>query len=250
MNPQDVLRIRPSTREGTECTPPDCLPIPPTSMMTQQIDRRESNMVISSVDITFTPAHNHGGYRMTHCFQVSDSCAGGCERNGETCPGMPQSAIGCVVIQVERCQFTVRKGQELQQIAAIYHTDWLQLWSHNQQLLSPDVNLEPGSLINIGHVYAVQPFDTPAAVGQRFGMTPEKFNTLNADVGMDAMQMEVCTSVEMCSSVRWCILPDSCDGQSGSIYQEAYADQPWFARAKDSLSTPPRPGTFSTIPAK
>ena len=30
--------------------------------------------------------------------------------------------------QVVRCQFIVRQGQQLQEIAAIYSTDWLQLW--------------------------------------------------------------------------------------------------------------------------
>ena len=30
--------------------------------------------------------------------------------------------------QVVRCQFVVQQGQQLQEVAAIYSTDWLQLW--------------------------------------------------------------------------------------------------------------------------
>jgi len=34
----------------------------------------------------------------------------------------------CSYKQVKRCQMVVRAGQQLQQIAAIYRSDWLQLW--------------------------------------------------------------------------------------------------------------------------
>jgi hypothetical protein len=33
--------------------------------------------------------------------------------------------------------------------------------------------------------------------------------------------------------VQWCVLPNSCTGKSGSIYQKGFEDQGWYASATD-----------------
>jgi hypothetical protein len=231
----DQIMLMPSDINGKECTPPACMPAPPgsklTHVVTSVVDRQ---MIMSSMNISFAPAHNHGGYLARHCVSASDSCGKPC--GSSQCPGLVQTSTTCIMIKVERCQFIVRPGQELQEIAAIYRTDWLQLWSHNQQLMSPDTNLMPGSIIHIGHLYAIQPFDKPVDVATRFGMSPELFNMLNADIAVDHMGHDVCKSIPECENMRWCILPSSCEGNSGSIYQGAYKDQPWFS---STMTQPP-----------
>jgi len=238
-NSKDMLMIKPTKADGSMCGPGEAC-IPPTSMMSAPYSWMGPGTNMSTaVNLTFAPKHNHGGYVMQHCFSASDSCGAPC--GGVSCPGVIQNTTTCITIRVDRCQFVVRQGQELQEIAAIYNSDWLQLWSLNHQLSNPDVNLMPGNIVNIGHLYAVQPYDKPQDVAVRFGMSDEAFATLNADVRIGAMGMEQCQSVTECSSMRWCILPSSCEGASGSIYQGAYADQPWFAAEKDVLATPPLP---------
>uniref|UniRef100_A0A6U2IRD1 LysM domain-containing protein n=2 Tax=Hemiselmis andersenii TaxID=464988 RepID=A0A6U2IRD1_HEMAN len=238
-NAGDSLMIKATKRDGSMCGAGDqCTP--PTSMMGMPWSWMGPSMNMSTaVNLTFAPKHNHGGYVMEHCFTASDACGAAC--GDFSCPGVVHNTVACVRIRVDRCQFVVRQGQELQEIAAIYNSDWLQLWSLNHQLSNPDVNLMPGNVVNVGHLYAVQPFDKPRDVAQRFGMSDESFATLNADVRVGDMSTEQCQSITECSAMRWCILPSSCDGASGSIYQGAYASQPWFAAEKDVLSTPPLP---------
>lgn len=76
--------------------------------------------------------------------------------------GMACSQARCVADCDEQARTT--------QIAAIYGSDWLQLWSHNQNMLHPDMELTPHQVLHIGHLYDVQPFDKPLDVAKRFGM--------------------------------------------------------------------------------
>ena len=36
-----------------------------------------------------------------------------------------------------------------------------------------------------------------------------------------------------------CVMPNSCTGKSGSIYQQGFENQAWFASATDGSSAPP-----------
>jgi len=238
-NPLDTLTITPVCQDGSTTS---CTLLPPTSMLSDAEHARVmvdgAEVAHASRELSFAPKHDHGGYAVTHCFAVTDAC--GQARCADQCPGNAQMMHTCVTIRVKRCEFVVRPGQELQSIAAIYRTDWLQLWSHNQQILHPDLDLSPGSAIHIGHQYFVQPYDKPADVAARFGMDAQSFRTLNADVSEAAMTQEACATIKECQdrgqsgeTYQWCVLPNSCEGQSGSIYQEAFADQGWFASARD-----------------
>jgi len=54
-----------------------------------------------------------------------------------------------MVVTALRCEMVVREGQQLQQIAAIYRSDWLQLWSHNQAMMHPDMELNPHQVCRV-----------------------------------------------------------------------------------------------------
>jgi len=188
--------------------------------------------------LVFAPKHNHGGYKMMHCFAVSDNCGAAC--GDDNCPGRIDVVTMCVTVNVKRCEMVVRKGQQLQQIAAIYRSDWLQLWSHNQEMLHPDMDLNPHQVMNIGHLYDVQPFDKPADVAKRFGMDAASLKTLNANLDLDVMGEALCSSVVECTGVQMCILPNSCTGMSSSIYHNALEGMgsSWFAGARDGSPAP------------
>lgn len=226
----DMVSMMPSDDMGKECANhAGCLP-PGAALSPQSSRSMWGGNLVSTVNMTFAPAHNHGGYSMKHCVTAHDSCGHACGSN--ECPGGVQSTTTCIMISVSRCHYVVRQGQEMSEIAAVYHSDWLQMWSLNHHLPSPDVGLAPGNIVDIGHLYAVQPFDKPSEVAKRFGMTPEAFAILNADWKVGDLGMEQCKSIDECASIRWCILPSSCKGNTGSIYQGAYANQGWFANTE------------------
>lgn len=141
----------------------------------------------------------------------------------------------CIVFEVKRCEMVVREGQQLQQIAAIYHSDWLQLWSHNHDIAHPDMQLSPHQVLHIGHMYDVQPFDKPIDVAKRFGMDAGGLRTLNADLGAD-LEHELCGSMEECNMVHMCILPNSCTGMSSSLYHSALKMESFYPGATDGSS--------------
>ena len=225
-NPQDKLTIRAVPAPGAVGGPLE----PPGSTIGMEESSQVNGGTQHSVVLSFAPKHDHGGYKAEHCWEVSDDCGSGCETD---CPGGKHVTVACVVVVVRRCEFVVREGQQLQQVAAIYGSDWLQLWSHNQRIMHPDMQLSPADTLNIGHLYDVQPYDKPAEVAERFGMSAEGFARLNADVAVDKMGSEVCTTVTNCQGVQWCVLPNSCTGKSGSIYQKGFEDQGWYASATD-----------------
>mmetsp|Transcript_32314 Transcript_32314/g.77148 ORF Transcript_32314/g.77148 Transcript_32314/m.77148 type:complete len:637 (-) Transcript_32314:89-1999(-) len=197
--------------------PPDAVLLDASSSATSAMTSRE---------LVFAPKHNHGGYNTLHCFTATDACGTSTHCGGEVCVGRQDTVNRCFRVMVQRCEYTLRAGEELQQIANIYHSDWLQLWSHNEHILSPDEALQPGTILHIGRTYDVQPYDTLEAVSQRFGMSKDAFVALNADMMGKEDGQAVCTSIQDCQNLgpgpgqmyQWCILPSSCTGQRASIY--------------------------------
>jgi hypothetical protein len=226
-NGLDSLTITPvPASHDDDCSGEECLP-PTATLSETQHSVGADGAAHATRTLTFAPKHDHGGYMMTHCFSVSDSCGTACGH--DTCPGSIDVVTHCVTFKVKRCEMVVREGHQLQQIAAIYRSDWLQLWSHNQDMMHPDMGLNPQNVLNIGHLYDVQPFDKPADVAKRFGMDKPALKTLNADVDVDADML--CDSVVACTGVQMCIMPNSCTGASSSIYHNALAPDgaSWFA---------------------
>jgi hypothetical protein len=118
-----------------DCQQDEC--IPPSAVLSSTVHVQGITGTTSWRQLTFAPKHNHGGYKMQHCFAVRDSCGRSCD--DDECPGHRDVVKKCITFKVKRCMMVVRKGQQLQQIAAIYHSDWLQMWSHNHDILHPDI---------------------------------------------------------------------------------------------------------------
>jgi len=114
-----------------------------------------------------------------------------------------QSTKGCVNIRVERCQWYVQREDTLIQVAARFATNCLQIWHFNPEILHPDSELEPGSLINIGHLYEVEPNDAMAVLAERFGTSIKHIKVNNWDLArMPDQDLPLGKSI--------CIIPNSC----------------------------------------
>jgi hypothetical protein len=129
-NGLDSLTITPvPASHDDDCSGEECLP-PTATLSETQHSVGADGAAHATRTLTFAPKHDHGGYMMTHCFSVSDSCGTACGH--DTCPGSIDVVTHCVTFKVKRCEMVVREGHQLQQIAAIYRSDWLQLWSHTR----------------------------------------------------------------------------------------------------------------------
>ena len=115
-----------------------------------------------SRDLVWTPAWNQGGLSTAVCFRASDVLTG-CEPAGQA----HESEV-CVTLEVKRCVYAVNFEQHLQEMASVYKTDWLNLYSMNPTIKTPDRLLFEGQLVNIGHLYNVVPGDTVSKIAKVF----------------------------------------------------------------------------------
>mmetsp|Transcript_21020 Transcript_21020/g.50710 ORF Transcript_21020/g.50710 Transcript_21020/m.50710 type:complete len:1015 (-) Transcript_21020:65-3109(-) len=146
-------------------------------------------------DLVWTPAYDQGGLDRLVCFHARNGRVSGCEPDG-------QAAVSerCFRLQVQKCVYAIQYEQHLSEIASLFRTDWVNLFSMNPTVKAPDRVLYAGQLINIGHLYSVVPGDTLAAISQRFGTNVATLLSLNANLDQDHIQ----------SGDKLCILPDSC----------------------------------------
>jgi len=107
-----------------------------------------------SRDLVWTPAWNQGGLQTSVCFKTSDMVTG-CEPEGQA----HESEV-CATLLVNKCVYAINYEQHLQEIASLYTTDWLNIYSMNPTIKTPDRVLYAGQLINFGHLYHVVPGDT------------------------------------------------------------------------------------------
>jgi len=86
VNGLDTLQIMPTSASPDDsCSGNECLP--PTAVLSDMVSEAAPGGLSRYRLLTFAPKHDHGGYKMTHCFSAADSC------------GMAQ-ATGCVVVVV------------------------------------------------------------------------------------------------------------------------------------------------------
>jgi hypothetical protein len=111
--------------------------------------------------ITWVPAWNQGGLKIRGCVSLR-IVPTGCE---------PTPALGepvrCYTFEVARCVYAVQEQQMVQEIASLYHTSWLNVYSLNPSMKTPDRVMSRGQLINIGHLYSVVPGDTLHKIGMQ-----------------------------------------------------------------------------------
>jgi len=183
-----------------------------------------------TVTMSWTPGQDMGGYTATLQFRVKDT--------GGACPGAEgQEDIVEVHLVVAKCRYMVQKDMQLQELASVFHMDWIRLWSLNSMEASlnhPDylVLAEPAQVINVGHTYRVLAgTETLEQITRRFGMTMEQLKQLNYDL-MDA--------TEVMEGARLCVVPNSCTGLSQTIYSGLQYQDNKFLNNAAGVFEPPR----------
>lgn len=216
------------------CNPtcrPQNSPWPAGAELSPQVVVTEGACNLMQRQFSWTPRWDQGGWNGDICFKVTD-LPGGCNDPSEV-----QKTRMCVKVNIARCQYTVQYEQQLQEIAAIYATDWINVWRHNLAIPHPDFVLYKDMQLHVGHVYSVNIRDNLHDIATRFGTSVEWLHHLNADLCLDH-------KVDVNQSL--CIISDSCTGDVRSPYGKSGAkDNYWFARANDAIE---RKGE-TTVPA-
>jgi LysM repeat protein len=151
--------------------------------------------------------HTYGGYKGTHCFHATDKCG-----DDEHCSGELDTAEICIPFQVAKCKYAVSLQQTIAEVAAIFGTDWIQVFNLND-LPSPDYMLFKNQVLNVGHKYVVGVGDSVLKIARRFGTTDKSINFLNYELG------ELNTT-NLAVGQELCIIPNSCFGEVQSIWDK------------------------------
>jgi hypothetical protein len=176
----------------------------------------------------WNPAWDQGGWTGDICFKVTDSIGKSkCED-----ARVVQKTEKCIHIEIARCRYTVQYEQQLQEIAAIYATDWISLWMVNPEIDHPDYVLhtvQDDLIVWTGHVYSVNIRDNLYDIAERFGTSVEWLHHMNADLCADH-------SVDV--GQKLCIISNPCDGAVDTPYGKAGAkDNFWYSAAKDAYQS-------------
>jgi LysM repeat protein len=91
----------------------------------------------------------------------------------------------------------------MQDIAAYYGTNWIQLWALNADIVNPDGELMEGSIVSTGHIYSVADGDVLDWVVRKFGSSREQILAHNYDVASSDMD-------RIGIGQPLCIIPNSC----------------------------------------
>jgi len=178
----------------------------------------------------WNPAWDQGGWTGEICFKVTDSAG-----TGKTCSNSHQQTTICAHVEIARCRYTVQYEQQLQEIAAIYATDWISLWMVNPEIDHPDYVLHTVAddlILWTGHVYSVNIRDNLYDIAERFGTSVEWLHHMNADLCADH-------SVDV--GQKLCIISNPCDGAVDTPYGKAGAkDNFWYSGAKDAYTGDPQ----------
>ena len=138
---------------------------------------------VAELHVSWEPLPSSGGGSYTLCFQAADTAG----VKYEHCRLGTRESERCVTIDVARCRYIVRARESLNDVAAHFHTDWVQLWSLNPELRRPDVEVgfnanssALGATIKTGHFYKVDRGDYLSAVAYKFGTSVKMLLHLNA----------------------------------------------------------------------
>lgn len=194
-----------AVEEGTELPPGAVLHAPePRSVTSSGESGAGSTCTSEKRRFSWKPDRNMGGFKTSLCFTVTDSGA------ASTCEGVDSKSDSlCLEISVARCKYALQQDQQLQEIASMFGMDWMRLWSLNQGMMHPDYIVYGQQVVNVGHLYKVATNDRIDGVAKRMGMSPAQMAELNYDV-KGAMELQ--------PGQELCVVPDSCEGMSRTIY--------------------------------
>jgi len=118
--------------------------------------------------LRWVPLRSQGGaHPFLVCFTAQDSSGTTSASSNVIIPH--KQSHGCIAVLLERCRYAVRPGETMQDIAAFYQTNWIQLWALNTDIMDPDGMLMEGSIVAIGHTYQVAEGDVIDWVVRKFG---------------------------------------------------------------------------------
>jgi len=136
-----------------------------------------------------------GGWNQPFCFIARDT--------------FDHTTVQCVDVHCVRCKYALKNHETLREVAHLFDTNWLQLYSLNPSISHPDFDLTPGGLINVGHIYRVALGDDVRRVASKLGMTMNKLSNMNWDLEMPESHEEAMSHfIEVGAPL--CVLPDSC----------------------------------------
>jgi len=148
----------------------------------------------ASSDLVFVPPRAMAGAHVEACVQAVGQA--GEYRRLET-------RRMCVVIEVQRCQWTVQEAESMVTIAAETGVSWLQLWNFNKGVVTrPDFDLRSGESIKVGQLYEVDDGDTLSNIAARFSSSVSRLRDMNADLaGSDTIApgQLLCVTFNQCS---------------------------------------------------
>lgn len=153
---------------------------------------------------TWTPGHDQGGMTVTIDFTGHDQA--------DACGNDASTTTVSRTLHVRTCVYDVQEEQQLQEIAEIYQTDWMTLWSLNPcnhedgSFCHPDYFLTPGTTINVGHFKRVESHDNLYDLAARFGTSTGNIHTMNNGLDEDNLQL----------GDAICIVPNACDGANNA----------------------------------
>jgi len=153
-------------------------------------------------DVVWKPAYNQGGLSARVCVQAETPEVTGCEA-----PGQARYSEVCFTVRAFRCVYALAREQHLQEIASLFHTDWLNVYSMNPTVTAPDRVMYAEQVLNVGHLYNVVPGDTLSKISTRFGTSIEHLLMVNADVQPDTLF----------AGDELCVIPDTCSAAVGGI---------------------------------
>mmetsp|Transcript_56673 Transcript_56673/g.133440 ORF Transcript_56673/g.133440 Transcript_56673/m.133440 type:complete len:601 (+) Transcript_56673:100-1902(+) len=153
------------------------------------------------------PLMTAGGGHYQLCFEAKDTPGVTYER----CRLGQRSSMKCVTIAVTACKYAVRPQESMSDVAALFNTDWVQMWALNPMINSPDIEVgyqadlaAKGAVLNTGHHYTVGSGDYVAAVAYKFGTTVKFLINLNAQLAGMA------DNAPLVQGSTLCVIPNSC----------------------------------------
>ncbi|EKX51525.1 hypothetical protein GUITHDRAFT_161548 [Guillardia theta CCMP2712] len=123
---------------------------------------------------SWVPPLHMGGFDSLICFRAFT--------NSDSCTGPTPMTVSCVRVTVRRCVYSLQQDQQLQELAAMFGTDWMKLWSFNMDLRHPDYLVYQGQTIRVGVLYKTHPNELPEQVAKRMGMTITQLQNMNFDI--------------------------------------------------------------------